>query len=122
MKNKEMINQAFIRGTVVFVDNKQDNGHVMKGVHPAVIIQNNIGNKYSPTVIVCYLSSQLKRPDMKTHVLLQHYENMKTSMVQAEQIATINKTDILSVVTHLRPEDIARVDAAVLVSVGLAVS
>lgn len=122
MQSKETINQVFTRGTVVFVKNNQSNGHVMKGTHPAVIIQNNIGNKHSPTVIVCYLSSKLKRLDMKTHVLLQHYDNMTTSVVQAEQIATINKTDILSVVTHLRPEDIARLDAAVLVSIGLEAS
>lgn len=122
MHTNEILNQKLTRGTVVFVDNKHAKGHIMKGAHPAVIIQNNKGNKYSPTVIVCYLSSQLKRPDMKTHVLLQHYDNMKTSMVQAEQIVTINKSDILSVVTELRREDLVRVDEAVRVSVGLAVS
>jgi mRNA interferase MazF len=122
MKNNEILNQQLTRGAVVFVNNKHSNGHVMKGNHPAVIIQNNIGNKHSPTVIVCYLSSKQKRLDMKTHVLLQHYDNMSTSVVQAEQIATINKTDILSVVTHLRPEDIARVDNAILVSIGLEAS
>ena len=97
------------------------NGHVLQGNHPAVIIQNDIGNKYSPTVIVCYLSSQLKRLEMKTHVLLQYYDNMKVSVAHAEQIATIDKTDIMSVVTKLRPEDVIRIDSAVRVSLGLEV-
>lgn len=121
MINNTAINQKLKRGTIVFVKNENSSGHVMSGTHPAVIIQNDVGNKFSPTVIVCYLTSQLKRLDLKTHVLLQHYDNLKTSVVQAEQIVTINKSDILSVATMLRPEDMARVDNAVRVSVGLEV-
>ena len=59
---------------------------------------------------------------MKTHVIIQHYDNLRTSVVQAEQIATVDKRDILSVVTTLRPEDMVRVDAAVRVSLGLEVA
>lgn len=121
MSNNTAINQQLTRGTIVFVKNENSSGHVMSGNHPAVIIQNDIGNKYSPTVIVCYLTSQLKRLDMKTHVLLQHYDNLKVSVVQAEQIVTINKSNILSVATKLRPEDMTRVDNAVRVSIGLEV-
>lgn len=109
------------RGTVVFVKdlNKDSNGHVMKGRHPAVVVQNEKGNLHSPTLIVCYLTSQLKRLEMKTHVLLQHYENLKLSVVQAEQVATIDKSDVLDVIEQLRPEDMARVDAAISFSLGL---
>mgnify|MGYP000010323066 FL=1 len=110
------------RGSIVFARNEKGSGHVVSGVHPAVVIQNDIGNKYSPTVIVCFLSSKLKRLDMKTHVIIQHYDNLRTSVVQAEQIATIDKRDILSVVTTLRPEDMVRVNAAVRVSLGLEVA
>lgn len=122
MTNNANFQQEFTRGTVVFVKNESANGHVMSGNHPAVIIQNDVGNKFSPTVIVCYLSSQLKRLEMKTHVLLQHYDNLKVSVVQAEQIVTINKSDILSVATKLRPEDVTRVDTAIRVSLGLEVA
>lgn len=87
-----------------------------------MVIQNDIGNKYSPTVIVCFLSSKLKRLDMKTRVIIQNYDNLRTSVVQAEQIATIDKRDVLSVVTTLRPEDMVRVNAAVRVSLGLEVA
>lgn len=122
MHNNTDLKNEITRGTVVFVKNRQANGHVMMGNHPAVIIQNNKGNKYSPIIIVSYLSSQLKRLEMKTHVLLQHYDNLRISVVQTEQIATINKTDILSIVTKLRPEDMIRVDTAIKVSLGLEVS
>ena len=64
----------------------------------------------------------MKRLDMKTHVVLQHYDNLRVSVVQAEQIATIDKRDILSVVEKLRPEDMVRIDAAVRVSLGLGVN
>jgi len=111
------------RGTVVFVEdvNKTSKGHVMKGKHPAVVIQNEKGNQYSPTLIVCFLSSQLKRLEMRTHVLLQHYDNLKLSVVQAEQMATIDRTAVLDVVEQLRPEDMARIDAAIKYSLGLEV-
>ena len=122
MNNNTAPMNELTRGTVVFVKNNQNNGHVLQGNHPAVIIQNDIGNKYSPTVIVCYLSSQLKRLELKTHVLLQHYDNMKVSVAQAEQLATIDKSDIMSVVTKLRPEDLIRIDTAVRVSLGLEVA
>lgn len=110
------------RGTVVYVRNENASGHVVSGTHPAVVIQNDIGNKYSPTVIVAFLTSQMKRLDMKTHVVLQHYDNLRVSVVQTEQIATIDKRDILSVVEKLRSEDMARIDAAVCVSLGLGVN
>lgn len=110
------------RGTVVYVRNENASGHVVNGIHPAVVIQNDIGNKYSPTVIVAFLTSKVKRVDMKTHVVLQNYDNLRVSVVKTEQMATIDKRDILSVVEKLRLEDMARVDVAVRVSLGLGVN
>jgi mRNA interferase MazF len=110
------------RGDIVLVDNPQTeaHGHVMCGIHPAVIIQNNTGNEYSDNVIVAYLSSKLKKMNQPTHVILQWYEGLnKTSMLQAEQIATISKTDIISKLDRLRDEDISRVDRAVANSLAL---
>ena len=110
------------RGTVVYVRNENASGHVVNVIHPAVVIQNDIGNKYSPTVIVAFLTSKVKRLDMKTHVVLQNYDNLRVSVVKTEQMATIDKRDILSVVEKLRLEDMARVDVAVRVSLGLGVN
>ena len=59
---------------------------------------------------------------MKTHVLLQHYDNLKLSVVQTEQVATIDKRNVLGVIGQLRPEDMVRVDAALKFSLGLEAS
>ena len=64
------------RGMVVKVRNQYQNpnGHVITGDRPAVVISNNKGNEYSPVIIVAYMTTSLKRLEMKTHVLLQHYD------------------------------------------------
>ena len=117
-KNKNEMTEL-TRGTIVYVRNENASGHVVKGTHPAVMIQNDVGNQYSPTVIVAFLTSKIKRLDMKTHVITQHYDHLRVFIVQTEQMTTIDKRDVLSVVEKLRQEDMARVDAAVRVSLGL---
>ena len=110
------------RGDIVLVDNPytESHGHIMCGNHPAVVIQNDAGNKHSDNLIVVYLSSKLKKLNLPTHVILQWYEGLKkTSVVQAEQIATVSKSDVISIMDHLRPEDMARVDKAVAVSLAI---
>ena len=112
----------FKRGDIVFVENpiQDPHGHIVSGNHPAVIIQNQTGNEFSGTLIIAYLSSKLKKLNQPTHVVLQWYPGLKkVSVLQAEQLATINKDDVFSVVGHLKEEDMKRVDMAVLTSLGL---
>ena len=78
----------FKRGDIVFVDNpiKKPHGHVVCGNHPAVVIQNQAGNDHSGNLIVAYLTSQLKKLELPTHIVLQHYSGLrKVSVLQAEQ-------------------------------------
>lgn len=112
-----------LRGDIIFVENpiQGKHGHVVAGNHPAVVVQNQTGNTFSDNLIVAYLTSQLKRLEMPTHVVLQWYPGLKkTSIVQTEQLATISKSDVLSVIDHLTEADMARVDAALIASLGLA--
>lgn len=112
----------FSKGDIVFVENpiQESHGHVVCGNHPAVVVQNNTGNVYSGNLIVAYLTSQLKKLDMPTHVVLQWYPGLKkTSVVQTEQIATIAKEDVIGIVDHLTDEDMVRVDKALLASLGI---
>ena len=114
----------FLRGDIVFVENpiQTPHGHVVAGNHPAVVIQNNVGNEHSGNLIVAYLSSQLKKLELPTHVVLQHYAGLrKVSVLQAEQLATIDKGDVISIVDHLTDNDMARVDQALAASLGLGV-
>lgn len=111
------------RGMVVKVRNQYQNpnGHVITGDRPAVVISNNKGNEYSPVIIVAYMTTSLKRLEMKTHVLLQHYDELLLSVVKTEQIDTVDKDDVMEIVTEIRPEDMVRIDAAIRVSLGLEV-
>ena len=107
----------FNRGDIVFVENPMQtpHGHVVAGNHPAVVIQNDAGN--------AYITSQLKRLELPTHVVLQWYGGLKkVSVVQTEQLATIDKGDVISVIDHLTDADMARVDRAIIASLGLEVS
>ncbi|MBP3887522.1 MAG: type II toxin-antitoxin system PemK/MazF family toxin [Cellulosilyticum sp.] len=85
---------------------------------PAIILQNNKGNIFSRTVIVAMITSNTKRTDIPTHVLLKNYKLWKPSMVMLEQIFTIDKSLIAEKIDHLRVEDCIKVDAAMLVSLG----
>ncbi len=109
------------RGMVVKVRNRYQNpvGHVIMGDRPAVVISNNKCNEYSPVIMVAYMTRSLKRLEMKTHVLLQHYNDLVLSVVKTEQIDTVDKTDILAVITEIRSEDMIRINAALMVSLGL---
>ena len=69
----------FSRGDIVFVENPMQtpHGHVVAGNHPAVVIQNDAGNEHSNNLIVAYITSQLKRLELPTHVVLQWYGGLK---------------------------------------------
>ena len=118
-----MDERLFTRGDIVFVENplQEPHDHVFCGNHPAVIIQNQKANASAPNLIVAYLTSQLKRVELPTHVVIQWYEGLKPSMIQCEQLATISKNDVLSYVTHLRDEDMIRLDKALRASLSLEV-
>ncbi len=123
MRTNECLVTNYKRGDVVLVDNTNAKeyacSHVLRGNRPAVVIQNQIGNDHSPNLIVAYLTTQMKRLEMRTHVLVTWYDGLKPSVILTEQLATIDKSTVLGYITHLRDEDIARLDRALLVSLGL---
>lgn len=118
-----MNENIYERGDIVFVENpiRDLHAHVICGNHPAVVISNRKANESSPNLIIAYLTSQLKRVELPTHVVIQWYDELKPGMILAEQIATISKDDVLSFVTHLRDEDMARMDQALRASLELEV-
>lgn len=111
------------RGDIIFVVNplQEQHGHVICGNHPAVVIQNQRANESSPNLIIAYVTSQLKRVEFPTHVVIQWYDELKPSMILAEQLTTISKGDVLGYVTHLREEDMVRLDKALKASLELEV-
>ena len=109
----------FQRGDIYFIRLDSSTGSEQSGTRPAVILQNDVGNTYSPTLIVATLTSKTeKKAAQPTHCLVEP-EKLEPSIVQAEQIFTIDKSRVKRFVGHLTPEEMSRVDDAVKISLAL---
>ena len=109
----------FQRGDIYFVRLDNRTGSEQSGTRPAVILQNDVGNSCSPTLIVATLTSKTeKKAAQPTHCLVEP-EKLEPSIVQAEQIFTIDKSRALKYLGHLTPEEMRRVDDAVRISLAL---
>lgn len=109
------------RGDVFFANLSPVVGSEQGGSRPVLVIQNNIGNKYSPTVIVAAITSRITKPRMVTHVALEAKKTglERDSVVLLEQIRTIDKQRLAAQVTHLDSQVMHDVDEALRVSIGL---
>lgn len=112
------------RNSIVFIKNpflRSDNSHIMQGNHYAVVCQNDIGNAYSGSVIVCCITSKVKRLDIRANVPIQHYAGLdyKPAMIKCGQIMTLDRSDIIAVVDTLRPEDEIRFNQGIKASLAL---
>ena len=102
----------------IFFAELQGDGHIQNGRRPVVIVQNNIGNKYSPTVEVLPISSQIEKAKMKhlpTQVFIcadRRNGLTKDSVVLGEQPTTINRTQLFNRVGNLDYNDLIRVGKA----------
>ena len=109
----------FQRGDIYFIRLDSSTGSEQSGTRPAVILQNDVGNAYSPTLIVATLTSKTeKKAAQPTHCLVEP-EKLEPSIVQAEQIFTIDKSRVQNFAGHLTPEEMSRVDDAVKISLAL---
>lgn len=110
------------KGDIFIVVLPKDNGHVQGGIRPCMIVSNNKGNIFSPNVTIVPLTSQQKKL-LPTHVLLNAGCGglEKDSTVTAEQLMTIPKKDLGNYIGRLNDNEIAAVDTALMVSLGLPV-
>ena len=110
-------NWKFQRGDIFFTHFGASTGSEQHGDRPAVILQNDVGNYHSPTLIVATMTSKAeKKVNQPTHCLLENAGLNMPSVVQAEQIFTIDKSRALKYLGHLTPEEMRRVDDAVRIS------
>ena len=92
-------------------------GSEQNGTRPVVIIQNDIGNKYSPTVLVAPLTSKVKsKPHLPTHVLVKSEHIKHNSIVLLEQIRVLDKSRLISYVDTLTKEEIRKLDIGIIKS------
>ena len=109
------------RGDIYYADLRPVVGSEQGGVRPVLIIQNDIGNKQSPTVICAAITSQMNKAKLPTHVELDssRYALVKDSVVLLEQLRTIDKKRLRDKVCHLDREILRKVERALLISLDL---
>ncbi len=109
------------RGDVFYADLRPVIGSEQGGIRPVLIIQNDMGNKHSPTVICAAITSKMNKAKLPTHVELDSskYEMVKDSVILLEQLRTIDKKRLKDKVCHLDAEILSKVDRALLISLEL---
>ena len=110
------------RGDMFYADLSPVIGSEQGGIRPVLVIQNNVGNKYSPTVIVSAITSQLNKSKLPTHIELESEEfGLKSdSIILTEQIRTIDKSRLKEKIGHINDERVMnKIDNALGVSFGL---
>lgn len=121
----EMMVNNFYRGDVFYADLGEKPKGIKDceqyGMRPVIIIQNDIGNKYSPTVIVAAITSQTDKAKLPTHVALDwRYIGLKReSVVMLEQIRTLDKRKLKEKVGRISDNDVKKINTAALVSLQL---
>ena len=109
------------RGDIYYADLRPVVGSEQGGVRPILIIQNDTGNKHSPTVICAALTSKMNKAKLPTHVQLDadRYGVLKDSVILLEQVRTIDKSRLKEKVCHLDKHIIKKVNHALEVSLAL---
>lgn len=109
------------RGDIYYADLSPVIGSEQGGIRPVLIIQNDVGNKFSPTVIAAAITSQINKAKMPTHIELSasKYGLYKDSVILLEQIRTIDKKRLREKVAHLDKKLMKTVDEALSVSFGI---
>ena len=109
------------RGDIFYADLSPVVGSEQGGVRPVLVIQNDIGNKYSPTVICAAITSQINKAKLPTHVeiVATDYELVKNSVILLEQIRTIDKKRLKEKICNLDKHLMKEVDKSIRISFGL---
>ncbi len=109
------------RGDIYYADLRPVVGSEQGGVRPVLIIQNNIGNRHSPTVICAAITSKMNKAKLPTHVELDTRKcaMVKDSVILLEQLRTIDKQRLREKICHIDEELQRQVDAALMVSLEL---
>ncbi len=109
------------RGDIFYADLSPVVGSEQGGIRPVLVVQNDVGNKYSPTVIVAAITSRINKAKMPTHIEIkgEDYGLSKDSVILLEQIRTIDKKRLKERIGHIDEAVIEAVNEAVSVSLGL---
>ena len=109
------------RGDIFYADLSPVIGSEQGGIRPVLVIQNDVGNKFSPTVICAAITSRINKAKLPTHVEIDanEYELVRNSVILLEQIRTIDKKRLKEKICHLDPELMKEVDKGLKISFGV---
>lgn len=109
------------RGDIFYADLSPVVGSEQGGIRPVLIIQNDIGNRYSPTVICAAITSQINKAKLPTHIEIESQQHtlVKDSVILLEQVRTIDKKRLREKICRLDDTTMAKVDKALLISFAL---
>lgn len=109
------------RGDVFYADLRPVIGSEQGGIRPVLIIQNDVGNRHSPTVICAAITSKMNKAKLPTHIELSaaKYDMDKDSVILLEQLRTIDKKRLKDKICHLDSDIMKKVNEALLISLEL---
>ena len=109
------------RGDIYYADLRPEIGSEQGGIRPVLIIQNDIGNRHSPTIICAAITSRMNKANLPTHIELQagRYDMMKDSVILLEQLRTIDKQRLKDKVCHLDEDIMKKVNRGLMISLEL---
>ena len=109
------------RGDIYYADLSPVIGSEQGGVRPVLVVQNDIGNKYSPTVITAAITSQINKAKLPTHIEINAltYGLAKDSVILLEQVRTIDKRRLKEKIGHIDEDLMFKVNDAIEVSFGI---
>ena len=111
------------RGEIYYADLSPVVGSEQGGVRPVLIVQNDVGNKYSPTVIAAAITSQTDKSSLPTHIQINAQETglAKDSIVLLEQVRTLDKRRLRERMGQLPYGDMSKINQALQVSFGIGI-
>ena len=108
------------RGDIYYMDFGNQQGSTVHGIRPAMVVQNNVGNRHSPTVIVAAITTEIKKTRQPTHVQLgSQFGLPQESMLMLEQLTTIDKVMLRQYIGTADEAFMKTIDRALSVSVGI---
>ena len=112
--------KAIRRGDLFYADLNPVVGSEQGGIRPVLVIQNDVGNHFSPTVVAAALTSRKAKNSLPTHILLENVPGLApTSLLLLEQLRTIDRKRLRGYIGRISKEKMLEVDAALAISIGI---
>ena len=112
--------KAIRRGDLFYADLNPVIGSEQGGIRPVLVIQNDVGNHFSPTVVAAAITSRKAKNSLRTHILLENVPGLApTSLLLLEQLRTIDRQRLRGYIGRISKEKMLEIDAALAISIGI---